>query len=220
MLEIFLDYFGAKELLDLEDLLKILMRLAVDLLATWVVVRLVYVRLYRWNEYVFTYFAFNIVTFSICLLLRKVPIELGFALGLFAIFGILRYRTKPIGIRDLTYLFVVIGIAILNAVSNKSVSVAELVLINVLIVGITWLLEWWGASRRLETAQIVYDRPELLLPGREQELVEDLQQRTGLVVERVEPERINLVRDTARVKISYRRTAEERLPPPAEGGEG
>jgi len=204
MLETFLDLFGAKELMDVAAVVKLLLRLAIDLLATFVVVRLIYVRLYRWNEQVFTYFAFNIITFSLCLLLRKVPIELGFALGLFAVFGILRYRTEPIRTRDLTYLFVVIGIAILNAVANKNISVAEILLINGVIVAMTWVLEVWGSSSRLETVRINYDDPSLLVPGKEQELADDLRRRTGLVVERVELLRVNLIRDTARIRVSYR----------------
>jgi hypothetical protein len=204
MLEVFLDYFGSQELMDGEAVAKMLMRLAIDVLATTLVVRAIYVRLYQWNEQVFTYFAFNVVTFSLCLLLRKVPIELGFALGLFAVFGILRYRTEPIRIRDLTYLFVVIGIAILNAVANKNVSVAELVLINGVIVFMVWVLEWRGTTARLESAVITYDNPTLLLPGRETELAADLVARTGLSIEGFEVERVDLVSDTARIRVSYR----------------
>ena len=79
--------------------------------------RLVYYRLYRDRDYVFTYFLINLVTFSLAYLLSNVPIELGFALGLFAVFGILRYRTEAIRVRNLTYLFVVIGVALLNALA-------------------------------------------------------------------------------------------------------
>ena len=92
------------DLLDLDDLSALSLRLVLDLLFTSIVVLLVYVRRYGKNEYVFTYFMFNLVTFTLCFLLRKVPIELGFALGLFAVFGILRYRTEPIRTQDLTYL--------------------------------------------------------------------------------------------------------------------
>ena len=98
MLELFLDAFGSEQLIDWDDFFKLVFRFALNLTAVWLVVQWIYVRLYKWNEYVFTYFVFNIVTFSVCLMLRKVPIELGFALGLFAVFGILRYRTEPIKI--------------------------------------------------------------------------------------------------------------------------
>ena len=147
---------------------------------------MIYVRLYRWNEQVFTYFAFSIVTFSLCLMLRKVPIELGFALGLFAVFGILRYRTEPIRIRDLTYLFVVIGLAILNAVANRKVSVVELLSINAAIVLSTYILEYRNRGLRREWKSIVYDRIDLVHPARHAELAEDVEKRLGLRVLNVE----------------------------------
>ena len=160
-------------------------------------------RLYTWNEQVFTCFAFNIITFSLCLLLRSVQIELGFALGLFAVFGILRFRTEPIQTRDLTYLFVVIGIAILNGVVHEKVSVAEIMLINTVIVGMTYLLEVRASGRRMESATINYDNPSLLLPGNEQALADDLRERTGLTVEQVKVSSVDLIRDTAQITVSY-----------------
>ena len=203
MFETFLDFFGSAELIGKEAVFKLLMRLAIDLITTTLVVRWIYVRLYSWNEQVFTCFAFNIITFSLCLVLRSVPIELGFALGLFAVFGILRYRTEPIRTRDLTYLFVVIGIAILNAVVHENVSVAEIMLINAVIVGMTYLLELHASGRRLESAAINYDNPNLLLPGNEQALADDLRERTGLTVEGVKVSSVDLIRDTAQITVSY-----------------
>jgi hypothetical protein len=153
---------------------------------------------------VFTYYLFNVITFSTCLLLRKVPIELGFALGLFAVFGILRYRTEPIRIRDLTYLFIVIGIAILNAVSNKKISVAELIFVNVAIVGITAFLEIRTARRGIETVPIQYDNLKLLAPESRPQLLEDLAARTGLNVYQVDIVKIDMMRDCADLIVSHR----------------
>ncbi|MBT3219630.1 MAG: DUF4956 domain-containing protein [Proteobacteria bacterium] len=203
MLVTFLDYFGAEQLMDLEAIVKLAMRLGIDFTATFIVIRVIYVRLYQWNEQVFTYWAFNIVTFSLCLMLRKVPMELGFALGLFAVFGILRYRTEPIRIRDLTYLFVVIGLGILNALANKSISVAEIIMFNAVIVTMTVVLELGGRRKRTESAIIQYDNPELLLPGNESKLADDLRTRTGLKVFRFEVATIDLLRDTARIRVFH-----------------
>lgn len=193
----FLDVFGAKEFLDAEAVGKLFLRLAFDIFFATIVIRYVYVRRYRWNDHVFTYFMFNLVTFSLCFLLRKVPIELGFALGLFAVFGILRYRTEPIRIRDLTYLFVVIGLAILNALANKRISVVELLVINTAIVGMTYTLEYVLRHKYLESKKIVYDNLELLKKGREAELTSDIYERTGLIINRVTVESVDLLRDTA-----------------------
>lgn len=198
-----LDYIGFKDLIDLQDLSKLAFRLLVDLVFATLIIRTVYRRLYGQNEYVFTYFAFNIITFTLCFLLRKVPIELGFALGLFAVFGILRYRTEPIGIRDLTYLFIVIGLAILNAVANKKVSMAELLLVNSVICGMTVALEWIPRKTREHTQAVTYDNLELLSGSDRTALITDLQQRTGLHVKRVVVRRFDLLRDTADLLVYY-----------------
>jgi len=191
------------EWLDVPDLSKLGLRMAIDLFFTAIVVLGVYVRRYGKNEYLFTYFMFNIVTFTLCFLLRKVPIELGFALGLFAVFGILRYRTEPIRTPDLTYLFVVIGIAILNAVVNKKVSLGELLLVNVSIVTLTALLEGLPYFRPESSRPVLYDNMALLRMNDEQALIDDLQERTGLNIRRVKVEQLDLLRDTARLVIFY-----------------
>jgi hypothetical protein len=201
VLELILEAFGSDQLVDVDDFVKLCVRFTLNLAATWVVVKRIYVRLYKWNEFVFTYFAFSIVTFSLCLILRKVPIELGFALGLFAVFGILRYRTEPIRIRDLTYLFVVIGISILNAVSNRHVSLAELLAINGAIVGCTYVLEFRGRGNRRTWKTVTYDRIELVTPERRAELYADLKERLGLNVVGVEVLHADLLRDVAKLNV-------------------
>ena len=192
------------ELVDLPDLSKLGFLMLIDLVFTAIVVLGVYVRRYGKNEYLFTYFMFNIVTFTLCFLLRKVPIELGFALGLFAVFGILRYRTEPIKTPDLTYLFVVIGIAILNAVVNKKVSFGELLLVNASIVSLTILLEATPVFRPDHRQSILYDNMAILRQNDEQALIADLQERTGLPITKVSIEQLDLLRDTARIVVFYK----------------
>ena len=189
--------------IDAQDFAKLGSRLFLDLFFTSLVVLWVYVRRYGRTEFVFTYFMFNVVTFTLCFLLRKVPIELGFALGLFAVFGILRYRTEAIRTPDLTYLFVVIGIAILNAVVNKKVSFAEVLLVNSTIVGLAALLETVPSLQREKRQMVIYDNLELLRGGDKQALFADLKERTGLDVKRVQIDRFDLLRDTARLTVVY-----------------
>ncbi len=189
--------------IDAQDFAKLGSRLFLDLFFTAIVVLGVYVRRYGRTEFVFTYFMFNVVTFTLCFLLRKVPIELGFALGLFAVFGILRYRTEAIRTPDLTYLFVVIGIAILNAVVNKKVSVAEVLLVNSTIVALAAVLENVPSLRREKRQMVIYDNLELLRGGDREALLTDLKQRTGLDVKRVQIDRFDLLRDTARLTVVY-----------------
>jgi len=201
MLDLALEGFGASQWIDAGDYTRLLVRLALNAAACWIVIRYIYIRLYRWNEYVFTYVAFSLITFSLCFLLRRVPIELGFALGLFAVFGILRYRTEPIRIRDLTYLFVVIGLAILNAVANELVSVAELVTINGAIVASTWAVEYAVRGRIREFRSVTYDNLELLRPGQEVALYADLLERTGLRVVDHDVVSVDLLRDVAKLRV-------------------
>lgn len=182
----------------------LLWRLGLNMLITAVVVRLVYYRLYRNRDYVFTYFLINLVTFSLAYLLSKVPIELGFALGLFAVFGILRYRTEAIKVRNLTYLFVVIGIALLNALANGGITLAELLIANAVIVGTVTVLEAAPFSVREESRLVHYDRLDLLSPADTAALLEDLRKRTHLPVERFEIGDVDLLRDSALITIHYR----------------
>ena len=195
--------FFPESWIDVEDFVKLLMRLGLNLLFTLCVVSLVYVRRHGKTEYVFTFFMFNIITFSVCFLLRKINIELGFALGLFAVFGILRYRTEPIRTRDLTYMFVVIGIAILNALVNKKVSIAELVLVNSCIVLMTVGLEYLPWLQRDRQQVVIYDNMELVRQPDRTALMGDLKTRTGFDVHRVRVDRIDLLRDTAQLTIYY-----------------
>ena len=184
---------------------KLLARLGLDLAFATVVIQLVYFRLYKKREHVFTCYLFNVVTLCLCVLLRKGPAEIGFALTLFGVFGILRYRTEQIRSLDLTYLFIVIGLGIINGVADSGVSVAELLVTNGVIVALTALLELGGGGRSERATPMLYDRLELLQPGNEPNLLADIAARTGLAVVRVETQRIDLLRDAAEITIYSRR---------------
>lgn len=198
-----LDLFGSSAVADWPAVGGLLTRLVVDLLATVLLVRGVYVRHHGWSRMVFTYFAFNVVTVALCLMLSDVPIELGFALGLFAVFGVLRYRTESIRIHDLTYLFIVIGLALLNGMTHEHVSVAEVLLINVVVLATAWVLEVRHAARGIESIKVRYGELDLLMPGNEHALIEDLRDKTGLEVVGVEVVMVDLKRKTAGLIVSY-----------------
>lgn len=131
--------------------------------------------------------------------------EMGFALGLFAVFGILRYRTEAIPIRQMTYLFIVIGISMINALSNKSVSIFEVLFTNGLITLITYLIDRLWFQTIEEKKSIVYEKIELIKPNNKQELIKDLKERTGLPIHEVKVDKIDFLRDTAAVTIYYNR---------------
>lgn len=198
-----LDNLGFQEWIDVGDFTKLAFRLLVDVFFCAVIVSGMYRRIYGSNEFPFTYYAFNVITFTVCFLLRKVPTDLGFALGLFAVFGILRYRTEQIGIRDLTYLFIVIGVAIINASANKKVSVAELALVNMAIVGMVMVLELAPSGKREFSRRVIYDNLELLRAEDKVPLYADLSARLGVRVQRVSVLHADLLRDTSELTVYY-----------------
>lgn len=197
-----MELFGI-DLYDSKDLVKLLFKFSIDLIFLFIIVRVIYYRIKDEKDYVFTFFMFNILTFFICYLLRKVPMEMGFALGLFAVFGILRYRTEAIPIRQMTYLFIVIGLSMINSLANKSISWLEILLANAIITIITYLIDrvWFSTIELTKT--ILYEKIELIKPENEQELIEDLKQRTGLQIVAVKIDKVDFLRDTAQIKIYY-----------------
>ena len=197
-----MELFGI-DLYDSKDLIKLLFKFSIDLLFLFIIVRVIYYRIKDEKDYVFTFFMINILTFFICYLLRKVPMEMGFALGLFAVFGILRYRTEAIPIRQMTYLFIVIGLSMINSLANKSISWFEILLANGIITIITYLIDrvWFSTIELTKT--ILYEKIELIKPENEQELIEDLKQRTGLQIVAVKIDKVDFLRDTAQIKIYY-----------------
>ena len=190
---------------DLEDFSKLLFKFGINFIFLIIIVRLIYYRVKDDKDYVFTYIMFNILTFFICFLLRKVPMQMGFALGLFAVFGILRYRTEAIPIRQMTYLFIVIGISMINALSNKSVSIFEVLFTNGIIALITYLIDRLWFQTNEEKKSIIYEKIELIKPENKQELIKDLKERTGLPIHEVKVDKIDFLKDTAAITIYYNR---------------
>ena len=197
------ELFGAAVYPNWASFNSLMARFVLDLLFTVIAVRVVYSRLYHQRDYIFTYVLLNVVTFFLAFLLSKSPISLGSAFGLFAVFGILRYRTEGIQVRNLTYLFVVIGVALLNALANDQVSLVELVTVNVIIVGSVCFLEASSFSGREESRQVLYDRLDLLGPATQSQLLDDLRARTRLPVERYVIGDVDLLRDSASITVYY-----------------
>lgn len=192
------------KILNLEDFLDLLLRFGLNFGLTLLIVRGLYYRSAKRPDYVFTYMMISTVVFLLCFLLGSVKIELGFALGLFAVFGIIRYRTDTIPIKEMTYLFVIIGLAVMNALTNKKVSYAELLLANALIVILLAILEASWLPRNEATLMVTYEKIDMILPAKREVLVAELRQRTGLDVRRVEVGSVSFLRDTAELTLFYR----------------
>ena len=135
--------------------------------------------------------------------------ELGFALGLFAVFGILRYRTEPIPIKEMTYLFIVIGLAMINALANKKISWAELLFVNTTILLVTLSFEKLWFNNEIQSKNVVYERIDLIKIEHRLEMINDLRERTGLDIVRVQIGKIDLLRDVAIVTVFFRSDVKE-----------
>lgn len=197
-----LEFLGIK-LINPEDYVELIVRFALNLMVTAFIVVGLYAKTSKRKDFYFSYIAISIVIFLLCFLLESVKIELGFALGLFAIFGIIRYRTDAIPIKEMTYLFVIIAVAVINALANKKVSYAELITTNLLIMGGLYILEKILNLRQEISQRIIYEKIENLHADRKEELLADLKLRTGIDIKRIEVDRIDFLRDIANIYIYY-----------------
>ena len=183
---------------------EIALHFAANLLSCWIIVRLIYQSKAKRRDYVFTFTMVSASVFLLCRMLSGVELDLAFALGLFAIFGIIRYRTNPVPIREMTYLFLVIAMAVMNALAPLAMGIVDVAIGSSFMWAIAFVLERLLFVEHLVTKRVVYDRIELLQEGRREELMEDLGQRIGEKVERMEIGNVDLLRETAVIKVSYK----------------
>lgn len=191
------------DIINFEDFAELIFRFLFNFAVVFIAIRLLYYKVRRRRDYLFTFILISTVVFLLCFLLESVKLGLGFALGLFAIFGIIRYRTQQIPIKEMTYLFLVIGISVINALANKKISYAELIVTNGLLLLVTWGLERMMMLRHESRKQILYEKIELIKPEKRLELKTDLENRTGLIINRIEIGKVDFLRDTARINIYY-----------------
>ena len=195
--------------MELETLFSnIIVRFSFNLVIAFVIIKLIYHRDYKGNDFVFTYFMFNTVIFFFAYILGNLDINMAFGFGLFAVFAILRYRTDPIPIKEMTYLFIVITIGVINALSANLVVFTELLFANLSIVLLTFILErhWVNnlPDNGLSSKTIVYNDMEMIKPENHQALINDLAQKTGLSIISIKVGRINLIENHANIKLYYK----------------
>ena len=186
-----------------DDVWKLLIRFAIDLVVVLALVIPCYRRHGGRPNYVFSFLLLNVTIFLLCFTLKKFDLGLGMALGLFAIFGIIRYRTDTIRVKEMTYLFVIVGVAVINALSNRKTSYLELAVTNALILLTAFILESRMARRPVAKRSMTYDNLALLAPGREPELLQDIAARTGLAGERVKVSSIDLKSGVAQIVVQF-----------------
>lgn len=180
---------------------KFFMRLAIDFIAVLILIRAIYFPIYKNREFFFTLFIFNLIIFLITFILNKVEMSMGAAFGLFAVFSMLRYRTEGISMKDMTYLFLVIAMGLITAVSKGNWD--ELALLNGIILFITYLLESNLLMRRELSKSILYENIEMIKPQHREALIKDLSERTGITINRIVVGKVDFLKDTATIRIYF-----------------
>ena len=187
------------------DFYNLAFRFLFNISVAYLIIMQIYKRFHDSNDFVFTYFMFNSLIFFFAYILGNMDINIGFAFGLFAVFAILRYRTDPIPIKEMTYLFIVITTGVINAIGSNEVSQQELIFANFIIIILTYILENHGriqdSEKLLGRRTIEYDKLENIKPENHKDLLIDLENRTGLSIQRFEIGRIFL--DRVYIKIFY-----------------
>lgn len=191
-------------LIDVSGFIEFLIRFALNLAVVMILVRWLYYSTTRRKDYLFTYILIANIVFLLCFLLESVKLQIGFALGLFAIFGIIRYRTDAIPIKEMTYLFLVIGISVINALTSSGTTLVDLLFSNTVIILITFSLEKVWLLKHQSSKLITYEKIDLIKPEKYNELLDDLRERTGIKnIKRVEIGRINFLRDTCDLTVYF-----------------
>jgi hypothetical protein len=185
------------------ELLYFILGAGLNLLVALIIVRFIYYPATQDKTYVFTFLAFNTVIYFVLGLLTSASLSVGVGFGLFAIFSVLRYRTDEMPIREMTYLFIVIALPVMNSVMMSASSLAWLLVANGSIIGLLFALEQEWGFHFSGSKRVIYDRVELITPANNDHLLADLRERTGLPVDRVEVRRIDFLRDTAELTVFY-----------------
>ncbi|UTA68760.1 MULTISPECIES: DUF4956 domain-containing protein [Emticicia] len=179
------------------------MRFLLNMTVILLLVRGIYYNRYKNKDFVFTFFLFNVVNFLICFLLSATKLKMGFAFGLFAIFSIIRYRTVTVPVREMGYFFVCVAVGIINALTPLGSGNYELIIADILLVGVTFGLEHGLNIKHENFREVRYEKIDLVVPARREEMIEDLRKRIGLPIHRVEILHVDFLRDVARVHAFY-----------------
>ena len=193
-------------------------RFILNLVVCWILVHFFYYRKSKRRDYYFTFMVFSSAMLILLYIMGNAEVGVGLTLGLFAIFGVIRYRTETVPIREMTYLFVIIALAAANGLApvyhlvDVSTaphyilswgSVGVMALVNLLIIVLIWILESESLVRHTTTKLVLYDRIELIVPDKRAELIADLEKRIGVKVENVEIGHVDFLKDSAFIKVYY-----------------
>jgi len=196
-------FLGAP-IFEADSVLNLIIRFCFNLLIGFILIRFAYYPKAQRKDWYVTFMLFSSTMFLIIFLMENVKLSVGFTLGLFAIFGLLRFRTESLPMREMTYLFLIIGLSVINGLA-MTVSLVELLLANVCLVGLCFVIELMVGNTRETAKVILYDKVDMIVPEKRKELLEDLKKRTGIQnIHDVEIGHIDFLRDVAYVKIYYK----------------
>lgn len=190
--------------IDVVHVKELLLAFLINLIAILIIVRGLYYPKCKRGEFFFTYILIAISTFMLIYVLGDVKLKAGIALGLFAIFSIIRYRTEQVAIREMTYLFIIIALSAINGLTVSELSIGEVIIINILFIMSIWICESKLLISHYSYKVIKYDNVNLITPEKREELIADLEKRTGLKIEKVEVGSIDFLKDAAIVKMYYK----------------
>ena len=186
-----------------KDFYKLCLTFFLNIVFVTILIQWYYKKNLEKKEYLFTFYMISITVFFLSFTLKKYTLDIGLALGLFAIFGIIRYRTEPVQVKEMTYLFIVIGVSIMNALINKKLSLAEVFFANTAIVSSVALIDRIYDIKFQVTKRVLYENIENIKPENYDKLKQDLEERTGITINKISIEDIDFVRDYATVIIHY-----------------
>lgn len=187
----------------LESILDLLKSFLFNLFVCWIIVHFLYYKRNGSGAYYFTFIVFSSAMFMILFVMSSMSIQIGFTLGLFAIFGMIRYRTETIPVREMTYLFIIIALSVVNGIGNE-LPFLELLVANLVILLLMLFIEFEFLEGRTSTKLVIYDRIDMITPEKRPELIEDLKKRLGLDIVKVEVGQVDFLKDSAFVKVTYR----------------
>lgn len=186
-----------------DDFYKMCVRFIINFSVLTALIRGCYYNFSKKVDYLFTFYLVGTVVFFLCFTLKKYEIDLGLALGLFAIFGILRYRTDQIKVREMTYLFIIIGISVINSLSNKKMSYIEIITANSLIVLIAYYFDRYWNKQRTSSKDITYQSLEHIRPEHHEILKTELEEKLGFKILKIEIGQIDFEKQSVKIKIRY-----------------
>ena len=202
------DLLSETPLIDMADLWQLLFRFVFKFIVVGIIIHFFYYPKSKRRDYYFTFTLISISVFFLIFLLGSVKLKIGFALGIFAIFGIIRYRTESVPIREMTYLFTITALSVINALSIQ-VGLTEMLVTNAIFLLVTCLLESERWLKHTSSKLILYDRIQLITPDKREELIADLSARTGLHIQKIEIGHIDFLRDAAFIKVYYESDSRE-----------